>query len=138
MAYIPRKKRRNRVLHDIPLTPLVDTALTLLIIFMVASPMINNVIKVTLPRGNVQEGTGTTQDIVVYVDHANTIFFEGKSVDKQAVVTRLKEMLAVQSEDSVVFVKADVDAQYGKVIELLDSIKVGGVKHVALATQKHT
>ena len=137
MAYIPRKKRRNSTVTDIPLTPLVDTALTLLIIFMVTSPMINNVIKVTLPRGNAQEGTGQNQDIVVYVDQTNTVFFEGKPVSEEAIVTLVKEAVA-QAHDAVVFVKADVGAHYGKVIELLDSIKLGGPEHVALATQKHT
>jgi biopolymer transport protein ExbD len=138
MAYIPRRKRSRIALTDVPLTPLIDTALTLLIIFMVTSPMLNNVIKVTLPRGNVQEGASDTQDIVVYIDQKNGIFFDGESVDKQTVITRLKEAVALK-HDSVVFVKADVDAQYGTVIELIDGIKaLSGVQHVALATQKRT
>lgn len=139
MAYIPRKRRVRPALHDIPLTPLIDTALTLLIIFMVASPMLNNVIKVTLPKGKVQEGAELSQDLVVYIDQKNSIFFDGQIVDKTTLIAKLKEMMKHQNQDAVIFVKADEHAQYGTVLELIDSIKsVGGVQHVALATQKYT
>lgn len=131
-----RFKKRTNAMSDIPLTPLIDVALTLLVIFMVASPMINNIIKVSLPKGNVQEDPHTLQELVVYVDHNNTLFFEGKPISDKDVVQALKQALA-HKEDQVVFVKADEGARYGSVLELVDSIKdVGGIKHVALATQK--
>ncbi|HEV2916904.1 MAG TPA: biopolymer transporter ExbD [Candidatus Babeliales bacterium] len=138
MAYIPRKRRTRTQLTDIPLTPLIDTALTLLIIFMVASPMLNNMIKVTLPRGKVQEGSGLNQEIVIYIDQKNDIFFDGKSIDISVLITKLKELIG-SKQDVIVFVKADEQAQYGTVLELIDNIKsVSGVQHVALATQKYT
>jgi len=131
-----RRFRRRNALHDIPLTPLIDVALTLLVIFMVASPMLNNVIKVSLPKGNVQEDAHTTQEYVVYVDENNTLFFDGKSMNDADIVKALKEALAGK-EDQVVFVKADEAARYGSILELIDTIKdVGGIKHVALATQQ--
>jgi len=131
-----RRLKRNNSLHDIPLTPLIDVALTLLVIFMVASPMLNNGIKVSLPKGNVQEDAHTTQEYVVYVDQNNTLFFDGKPMDDVAIVQALKDALAGK-EDQVVFVKADEAARYGSILELVDTIKdVGGIKHVALATQK--
>lgn len=136
MRYTRRRLKRNNAMHDIPLTPLIDVALTLLVIFMVASPMINNIIKVTLPKGNIQEDPHTMQEIVVYVDQNNTLFFDGKSIDDKDIISVLKTALGGK-EDQVVFIKADEGARYGNVLELVDSIKdVGGIKHVALATQK--
>ena len=45
------RRRRLQAMNDVSLTPLIDTALTLLIIFMVATPMMRNSIRVTLPSG---------------------------------------------------------------------------------------
>ena len=51
------------------MTPLIDTALTLLIIFMIATPVLQNAIKVTLPRGNAQEEAHNNQhELVVFID----------------------------------------------------------------------
>ena len=59
-----RRSRRSSSMGipEITLTPLIDTALTLLIIFMVTSPMINNGIKVDLPQGKVQEIQGIQEN----------------------------------------------------------------------------
>jgi biopolymer transport protein TolR len=136
MSYIPRRKRTRATLSDIPLTPLIDTALTLLIIFMVASPMLNNIIKVTLPRSAVQEGGAHNQELVVYVDKENLLFFDGKSMEVGAIIEQLKTLTATK-KDAVVFVKADEGAQYGKIINLISAIKLlAGIQYVALATQK--
>ena len=47
-----RRRRLRRVtLPEISLTPLIDTALVLLVIFMVATPMMRNAIHIDLPEG---------------------------------------------------------------------------------------
>lgn len=121
---------------DISLTPLIDTALTLLIIFMVATPMMQNAIRVTLPKGKAQEVGVVQQEIVVYVDGHGAIFFDGNQMTCEQLIELLKKMLAGKV-DQTVFVKADQHASYGTVIELVDTIKVvGGVTYVALATAK--
>jgi biopolymer transport protein ExbD/biopolymer transport protein TolR len=124
------------MLHDIPLTPLIDTALTLLVIFMIAAPMMHNVIKVTLPRGAAQEGTGLTQELIVYIDAHNQIYWDSKNITVADLIATLQKLCDTK-QNQVVFVKADEKASYGTVLELVDKIKVvSGIQHVALATQK--
>lgn len=131
-----RRRPAPRMMSDIPLTPLIDTALTLLVIFMVAAPMMHNVIKVTLPRGNQQEGKDLKSELEVYVDAHNAIFWDGKKMSVAEVCAAIKKAYGTRKEQ-VLFVKADEKASYGTVLELVDSIKgIGGVQHVALATQK--
>jgi len=60
-----RNKARTQHLSDLSLTPLIDVVLTLLVMFMVASPLIHNAIKVNLPRGQAQETTTKQYDLVV-------------------------------------------------------------------------
>ena len=130
------RRGRQSSLVDIPLTPLIDTALTLLIIFMVTAPMIQNAIRVDLPRGKAKEDAGAQQELVVFLDKDNKLFFNGDQIATDVAIDKLKQ-LAGESGDRTVFVKADQAASYGKVIELVDQIKVvSGIKYVALATQK--
>ncbi len=75
-----RRRKRSSAMQDKSLTPLIDTALTLLIIFMVAAPMVQNSIRITLPQGQAQEAGNAQQDLVVYVDANSKLFFECKAV----------------------------------------------------------
>lgn len=137
MARITRRTRRpTTAISDIPLTPLIDTALTLLIIFMVTTPMLQNAIKVNLPQGQAKEADGMQQELVVYIDKDNKIYFNEIPVTKDTLINTIKAKLG-PSGDRTVFVKADRDVQYGQVIQIVDQIKVvGGIKYVALATRK--
>lgn len=124
-------------LSDIPLTPLIDTALTLLIIFMVTAPMINNAIKVTLPKGKTKETSVEHKDLVVYIDDQKQLFFDNKKYDKRDMLIEAVKTRAAQKKDTVVVVKAGEKIAYGQVIELVDQLKnIGGLQYVVLAMQK--
>ena len=50
------RKRKNKVVADINITPFTDVVLVLLIIFMITTPMLsNNEIKINLPKAEVAE-----------------------------------------------------------------------------------
>jgi biopolymer transport protein ExbD len=120
------------------MTSLIDTALTLLMVFMIATPAIHNAIKVTLPKGNAQE-TATQQpdELVVFIDKDGNFYLNKvKHTDKTALIAEIKKSVGNDNERTV-YVKADTAISYGTVIELVDDIKyIGGIKYVALATQK--
>jgi len=132
-----RRGRRQLVMQEISLTPLIDTALTLLIIFMLTTPMMHNAIKINLPQGKAQEAANTKQELIVYLDKDGKLFFNGQAVSsKPKLIEEIKKVVGVQKERTV-FVKADINVNYGNVIEIVDQIKVvGGVQYVALATKK--
>ncbi len=130
-------RRRSAALLDISMTPLIDTALTLLVIFMVATPMIQNAIRVTLPKGQAKEDTGSGQQMVVYVDKDKKIFFNGKPVEKETLIAQMRNQIG-NDTNKMVHVKADQTVPYGNVLELVDHLKVvGGISYVVLATQKY-
>jgi biopolymer transport protein ExbD len=132
-------RQRQEQLPEISLTPLIDTALTLLIIFMVTTPMLQkeNALQVELPKGNVKETQETQkEDLTVVITKKGEISFNNKIIKDKDLITVLQEAIGTKY-DKTVFVKADTGASYGKVIELVDTIKhVGGIKYVALATTK--
>ncbi len=134
-----RTNRQKNGLYDLSMTPLIDTALTLLIIFMVATPVLQNAIKVTLPRGNAQEdASNTQQELVVFIDKQGDFYINKDKIAKKDLIVQIKKTVGNDHEKTV-YVKADTAISYGTVIELVDDIKfVGGIKYVALATQKHS
>ena len=136
IRYSKRHRRKSSALPEITLTPLIDTALTLLIIFMVTTPMMQNAIKVELPQGQAQEDGGVQQELVVHIDKDATLFFNGKPITQANLIQEIQKNIK-KNTDKTVFVKADQSVQYGNVIKIVDQIKVvGGVRYVALATKK--
>ncbi len=137
--YSQMRRRKGLLSPEISLTPLIDTAWVLLVIFMVASPMIQKEagLQVELPKGKMEEVKNAPgQDITVSLDKTGRIFLNDTVVPEDQLIEKLKKKVGSGAEKTV-FVKADTAAHYGKVIELVDKIKyVGGVKYVALATSK--
>ncbi len=134
-----RSKNRAHSMQEINVTPLVDVALTLLIIFMVATPMMHNIIKVELPSSRIDDSmpqSHTQQDLTVFIDKSGKMYLNGQEYGLQPLLKTLSELVKKDSND-IVFVKADQGVPYGKVIDLVDTIKVaGGIKYVALATKR--
>jgi len=136
--YIPRRRRKlASTIPEITLTPLIDTALTLLIIFMVTTPMIHNAIKVNLPRGQAKEDAGVKQEIIVFIDEDEKLYLNNKCLaTNKELITEIQQVIGEQ-KDKVVYLKADRTVRYGLVTELVDQMKViGGISHVALSTRK--
>ena len=134
-----RRRSRNRSMEipEVSLTPLIDTALTLLIIFMITAPMMTNVIKVELPSSRANEGSGhEQQEFVVSVDKNKNLYLNAQKMSMDVVIKKLQKEIGKQ-DNAVVFVQADQGVSYGQVIDVVDTLKtVGGIKYVALATKQ--
>lgn len=121
----------------ISLTPLIDMALTLLVIFMVATPMLHRAIKVELPKGQVDEvkRQKPQDEIMVHIDKQGTTYVNGTKVHQSDLIKTVKRLAAAHNQQ-LVTVKADEAVPYGTVVTLVDKLKhVGGISYVALATQ---
>ncbi len=137
--YRIKRNHKEQLLPEINLTPLIDTALTLLIIFMIATPLSkkDNALLIELPRGTVKEtADDMKEDAVVIIDSKGKISFNDVIMDRQKILAHIGTF-AQKKEQAVVYVKGDRGVSYGQVVELVDAIKnVQGVHYVALATTK--
>lgn len=129
-----KRSRTNRLtMGEVSLVPLIDTFATLLVIFMVTAPMVQNSIKVDLPQGKSRE-VGATQEFVVTVGKDGRLFFNSYPVERKKLIGVVQKALG-SKEDIPVFVRADQVVSYGKVIEVVDDLKQAGVKYVAMSTR---
>ncbi len=111
------RQQRNQSIPRVNLTPLIDTALTLLVIFMVTTPLIQNGIKVELPKGQVSEIDLATQpkEWVVSIDAQGNTFLNKQQFSTPDLLQQLRYASEKSGVDAVV-VRADAGAQFGKII----------------------
>ncbi len=143
MAFKTRLRRESLRLPEITLVPLIDTALTLLIIFMVTAPMMRMSIKVDLPDSKTAQTTKVEEEsIVVEMDAQGRAHVGEKlymlDVDAAQLAT-LKHDIArrITRTNDAIFLFADRSLRYQKIVDLFDILNaIEGVQHVALVTQR--
>jgi len=122
-------RRRRRV--EVPvlsLTPLIDTALTLLIIFMVSAPAAYRSVSLQLPNGQ-GHAEAAERPLVVSVTSDGLLYLDGERFAQDALLSAVR---ARSGEKGIVCVRGDARAKYGMVISLVDHIKQTGVSRVAM------
>jgi len=121
--------------------PLCDILLVLLIIFMVVTPMIKKGANVTLPEAvNTQDQPESSNIVTVYVQEDGTVYLNSTMIEKLDSMPQMIEdaMEEMKQNDSKVLLRADANAVYGKVTEVMDVIRLANVEVVGLVTDKLT
>ncbi len=135
MVRVRKRRMRRFVMPEMVLTPMIDTAFTLLVIFMVTAPMAQYGVKVNLPYGKSKEVSGQ-QELVVTVTKDNKLYFNSYPVEKDLLADTVRKAI-LGKEDFPVYVRADEGLEYGKVISIVDELK-GVTRVVALSTREVT
>jgi len=134
-----RKKRfnffDNEISSEVSLTPLIDTVLVLLIVFIAATPIINQSIKVSLPSGYSNEYKDSKNDICFAIDQYGFIYNSKKEkINLEKVKLEIEKN--IKNNDTSVIIFSDQDASSGELIKLIDIVKVTGIKNVYCKTKK--
>ena len=126
------RDRFGPALSEINVTPLVDVILVLLIIFMVTAPMMTRGIDVRLPQ--TESGSDAIEErLVVSVEKDNTIYLNDRPVNISLLTERLQEEIESAGNDFV-FLRADREVPYGRVMAVMDQIKKAGADRVGMVT----
>ena len=118
------------------LIPLIDIALTMLIIMMVTTVFIKKPgVNLTLPETATREGAPETEkDLTIYLSTDGKMFVNAKQQTPAEVQTLLKTT-AAKNKDARVMVKADRAAVYAGVMEVMDMARQAGLTHITLPTE---
>lgn len=132
-----RFSQRNSLvtLSDINITPLLDLAFVLLIIFVITTPLLQQSLELDLPTGGKPPKQMVKDDIRrVEINRQGYYLLNGKRMS----LTELERSLVAAHRTNpnlVVRIGADTTEQFGKVVAVLDRCTRNGITRVSIATQ---
>jgi biopolymer transport protein ExbD len=121
---------------DINVTPMIDVMLVLLIIFMVVTPALAGYTAI-LPRAKTA-APEKEKRVTLGIDRAGKYYIEGKSTVQVAdaqLTEKLKEAYKSRPDDHVLYMKADNDAGYDRILTAIDAARNAGVRRIGAITE---
>ena len=131
-----QRKRVGTALSEINVVPLVDVMLVLLIIFMVAAPMMQRGLDVSLPESRRSDQISSERIFVTIPVSFRTdqlLQVDDDSVRFDVLQELMRQTLETQAGRDV-FVRGDGGITYQELIQVMDELKAGGVESVGLIT----
>lgn len=130
-----RLKTQFKLYDELNLTPLMDLAWTLLIVFVIMATATVQGISVNLPKAGASPSMGKPKTKAVTITSDGRIYLDTAQVSLGELEMRLRQYKAADPELPVV-VKGDASVQYHKVIEVLDVMKRLQIAQLGLVTDR--
>ncbi|MEX2381441.1 MAG: biopolymer transporter ExbD [Opitutales bacterium] len=137
MARRFQRNPRLSALAEPNVTPLIDLAFSLLIIFMITTPLLEQTIPLELPREAEREDDGVQQEAAyqaVGVAGPGIFLWGSETLEEAEMLTRLME-LQERDPETILNIQASGAADYQQVIDLINLIKQSGLTKISLDTQ---
>jgi biopolymer transport protein ExbD len=119
---------------DINITPMLDLAYVLLVIFILMCTASVQGVKVNLPKASAAPSLAKPKTKAISVNNEGKIFLDTVPVTLQELEQRLQQ-LKTQMSDFPVVIKGDSQTQYQGVMDVLDVLGRLGLNQVGLATK---
>ena len=120
---------------DINITPMLDLAYVLLVIFIIMTTASVQGIKVELPKASSAQSLAKPQTKAITINNNGDIFLDAYPVTLQELENRLRTQKALTPEFPII-VKGDASVQYQKVMDVLDLLRRLDLNQVGLVTGK--
>ena len=115
---------------EINVTPFVDVMLVLLIVFMVAAPLLEKGISVTLPKAATSQKITGSSGLSITLTKEHVVYFNGQVVTLKALRHALTEL----PQNQPMAIRADGNAYVSRLMELWDLCRDAGFREIRIMT----
>jgi biopolymer transport protein ExbD len=127
-----RKIKREDEDATIDMTPMLDIVFIMLIFFIVTTSFVKEAgIDVQKPKA-ANATKKPTANIFIAIRENGEIWMDKRVVDVERVSANIEKLLAEQPTD-IVIIQADVKAEHGVVVKVMDAIKDAGIDKISIA-----
>ena len=128
-------KGHHSSLNELNITPLLDLAFVLLVIFIITTPQLSNDLEMNLPSPKKDKPASPPPKITrITVEASGRIALNDETVELPVLKQTLVAMKASDPETTVV-VRGAADVDYQRVISVLDALQQAEITKVGLATE---
>jgi len=132
---MPRRRRRFAIYDELNVTPLMDLAWTLLVVFIIMATATVQGINVDLPQASAAPSLAEPKTKAVTITADGRIYLGTAQVTLNELSQQLRQYKAVDPELPVV-VKGDASVRYDRVVQVLDVMKELQITNLGLVTQR--
>jgi len=132
-----RYSQRNSLttLSEINVTPLLDLAFVLLIIFMITTPLLENSMNLVIPSSGATTPPITSSQVqTISIDRTETIRFNNHVVDPETLSAQLLELKRTNPDVAVV-IRPDRELPVQELVRLMDALQRAQITKVGIATR---
>jgi biopolymer transport protein ExbD len=123
------------VYDDINITPMLDLAYVLMVIFIIMTTASVQGINVNLPKASQAPSLGKPQTKAITITADGTIFLDTFPVTMPELENLLRQYKAANPALPVI-IKADASIQYQRVVDVLDVVGRLDITQLGLVTQR--
>jgi len=121
-------------LSEINITPLLDLAFVLLIIFIITTPLLEKGLELKLPHAGGQTEKVDKSDIrTVEISNLGYYYFNKQRTPLSVIISRLSAEFR-SNPDIVVYIRADASSRYDLLAQLIDGCQHNGITRYSLRT----
>ena len=137
MARNFQRKNKLAVISDLNVTPLIDLAFSLLIIFMITTPVIEQYNRVNLPdqSSTVRQPPPPIEDKYITIDARGAFFWGKEPVALPELKLRLDKLSNLGDVVPTIHIRGDRSLPYQKVIDVVNLLKERNLTKLSLDTQ---
>jgi biopolymer transport protein ExbD len=133
------KRYSNRsnfsTLSEINVTPLLDLAFVLLIIFMITTPLLENSMNLVIPSSSAANAPISKAPVqTISIDRDETIRMNNEIVDSDSLTAQLVELKRANPDIAIV-IRPDRQLPVQKLVTLMDSLQRAQITKVGIATK---
>lgn len=128
-------KSENQPYDEINITPMLDLAYVLLVTFIILTTASVQGVKVRSPETRAANNLAKPQTRAVTVTRDGAVYLDAYPVSSEQLMSSLGQYKAANPTLPVVL-KADAEAQYDKVMEVLEVMKKLDITEVGLVTKR--